>query len=125
MGGGFDDSIEGRTGPFAAAGRRPAGLAVLIALAVHAILCLQYVTVNGLRLDNLVKRPNVFIRFFWVALPRLAGYIVAVWWLALGLGGSRSADSGATGRLGRLLGWCWIAMAVASEVAVWCYPLNY
>jgi hypothetical protein len=55
---------------------------------------------------------------------RVAGYTLAVWWLALRLGGRGSPEAEPAAALGRFLGWCWIAMAVASELGVWCYAFN-
>jgi hypothetical protein len=63
--------------------------------------------------------------YFWISLPRLAGYTVAIWWLALALSGRWSPELNVTGQLGRALGWCWIAMAATSELATWFFASNY
>jgi hypothetical protein len=95
-----------------------AALAVAAAFALNVLRPLQYATATG-SIYNALKYNIPYILYFWVSLPRQAGYTVAIWWLALRLGGRWSAGASATERLGRALGWCWIAMAVSSEASVW------
>jgi hypothetical protein len=102
-----------------------AGLAVAVALAVQLGRVFQYQSASGMPMSNLMKYPEAYWGYFWISLPRLAGYSVAVAWLSLAWTGRWSAESGAIGNLGRALGWCWIAMAVSSEVGMWCFALNH
>ena len=102
-----------------------AGVAIILALAVKAIECLQFLTVHGMPLTNLKRGWRGPWSYFWITLPGLAGYTVAASWLILALSGRWSARPGVQDRLGRLLGWCWIAMAVSSTLGVWCFALNY
>ncbi len=102
-----------------------AGLAIVAILVVQASRCLQILIVHELPSSNLRLNPEEFLSYFFVSLPRLAGYTVAVSWLALALGGRWSKEPGVRGQFGRALGWCWIAMALSSELGVWCFALNY
>jgi hypothetical protein len=108
--------------------RRPgmaAGLAVILAVVVMAIEVLRFCAVG--RTASLVARdsgPLHAVRVLTSFVP-LAGFSVAVWWLGLALSGRWSAEVNAGGRLGRVIGWCWIAMAVSGEIGAWCLPLNY
>jgi hypothetical protein len=114
-----------RPGPLAGSPGTVTGLAVAVALAAVAIRALLYRATSPASPTNLWEHPEGFISFFWIGLPRTAGYTVAVWWLALALGGRWSGERRSGSRLGLALGWCWIAMAVSSEVGFWCYALNY
>jgi hypothetical protein len=108
--------------------RRPgmaAGLAVALALAVVATQCLEYLIATGEPLNELKARWQPYLGYFWTTFPTLAGYTVAVSWLALVLSGCWSSEPGSRARLGRALGWSWIAMTASSELGVWCYALNY
>jgi len=102
-----------------------AGLAIVVALAVQASRGLQMLSGYGMPLADIRPGPEAFWLYFFSSLPRLAGYTVAVPWLALALGGRWSKEPGARGQVGRALGWCWIAMALSSELGVWCFALNY
>ena len=60
-------------------------------------------------------RPEFYLEdwwlFTWFALPRAAGYSVALTWLVIILSGRWAANRGWLDRLGRFLGLCWIALA--------------
>jgi len=102
-----------------------AGLALILALVISVMEPLRYFVVRGTW--TLVTRdqwPLYAVQGLTSFVP-LAGFSVAAWWLALALSGRWSSEVNAGGRLGRVLGWCWIAMAVSSEVGAWCLPLNY
>lgn len=102
-----------------------AGLASVVALAAQIVRCLHYAIANGWSFTLLSNNLDPFACCFWAHLPQLAGYTIAVWWLALKSSGLRSPDRSAAGRLGCALGWCWIAMGLSGELAAWCYSLNY
>jgi len=55
----------------------------------------------------------------WLALPKAAGFAVAISWLTLTLSGRWVADRGWPDRLGRLLGSCWIGLGVLRLLASW------
>jgi hypothetical protein len=55
--------------------------------------------------------------FTWYALPRSAGYSVALTWLVLILSGCWAANRGWLDRLGRFIGLCWIGLALLTELA--------
>ena len=57
--------------------------------------------------------------FTWFALPRVAGYSVALTWLVLILSGRWAADRGWLDRLGRFLGLCWIGLAFLTVLQSW------
>jgi hypothetical protein len=101
------------------------GLAVAVATAAVACRAALYRAASPTSPTSLWQHPEAFISYFWIGLPRAAGYTVAVWWLALTLRGCGSRGPGPGSRLGSALGWCWMAMAVSSEVGLWCYALNY
>ncbi|WP_165251524.1 hypothetical protein [Paludisphaera soli] len=107
--------------------RRPglvAGLAVIAAAFAVAIHGLQYLIAIGRPWNQLKPHLPPCSGYFWTSLPVFAGYTVAVLWLSLVLSGSWSSDPGSRARLGRALGWSWVAMAASSEVGVWLYLLN-
>jgi hypothetical protein len=102
-----------------------AGLAVALALVVKAIQGLLFLNLSGTPLFLLNpgwKGPWVN---FWITLPGLAGYTVAASWIILALGGRWSAGSNAQERLGRAVGWCWVAIALSSTTGTWCFELGY
>ena len=101
------------------------GPAVAVAVASQAIRCAFYHVANGRTLAQLWQHPESLTAYFWISLPRLAGFSVAIWWLALALGLRRAEGPRPWCGLGGALGWCWIAMAVSSEVGAWCYVTNY
>ncbi len=108
--------------------RRPgmaAGLAVALALVVTAMAPLRYFVDRGTWIVGSNDNWPLFEVYALTTLVPLAGFSVAASWLGLALGGRWSTEVNAGGRLGRVLGWCWIAMAVSGEVAAWCLPLNY
>ncbi len=102
-----------------------AGFAVAIALALALFRCAYYAAITGNPFKVTYQYPEAFICYFWISLPRLAGYTVGIWWLALALSGRWSLNSSATERMGQSLGWYWIAMAASSELGLWCFALNY
>lgn len=55
----------------------------------------------------------------WFALPSAAGFAVAVAWLTLILVRGWPPSAGWPDRLGRILGACWIGMAIVSLAATW------
>jgi hypothetical protein len=57
--------------------------------------------------------------YTWFVLPKAAGFAVAISWLTLALSGRWAADRGWPDRLGRLLGSCWIGLAVLRLLASW------
>ena len=57
--------------------------------------------------------------YTWFALPRHAGFAVALAWLGLVLGGRWVSDRGWLDRAGRALGWCWIVMGSLSLLSSW------
>ncbi len=63
--------------------------------------------------------------FFWISVPRIAGFTVAVSWLVLAAGGRWKAGSGGLETLSRALGWGWIAMMLAVELGEACFARNY
>lgn len=99
-----------------------AGLALTLALAFKLVQCLQLSIGPGVSLS---RDWQVFYNYFWTSLPDLAGYSVGASWLTLALSGRWSVGSGGGERLGVALGWCWIVMAVSSEVGVWCFALGH
>jgi hypothetical protein len=108
--------------------RRPGmavGPALILALGVAGLQILQASTTNGILLANLSQGWESYWAFVWMTLPRLAGYTVAAWWLALALSGRWSGSVSVGGRLGSVLGWLWIAMAVVGEFGAWSFAMNY
>jgi hypothetical protein len=60
--------------------------------------------------------------FTWFTLPKRAGESVALIWLVLVLSGRWTAERGWLDRLGRLLGLCWIGMALLMVLSSWLMP---
>lgn len=99
-------------------------LAIGLALVVQANRCLQGVTVNGEALSGIWGwRVNLW-RYVWVTLPRLVAFGLAVAWLGLWIAGRWSRRPDGPEKLGRAVGWCWIAVALSGEVGVWLFALN-
>jgi len=108
--------------------RRPgmvAGLAVILALTVEAMQCLRFLTTSGVMLGSSKGGWQMYGVVVLTSVSRLAGYTVAVSWIVLALIGHWPAELNPGGRLARTLGWCWIAMALSSELGIWCFALNY
>jgi len=114
-----------RPGPLADSPGSCTGLAVAVAMAAQAIREKRFDVIILNSWSIFWSYHEAFACHFWIALPGLAGYSVAIWWLAMALGGRWNREPGAGGSLGRALGWCWIAMALSSEVGAWCQCLNY
>jgi hypothetical protein len=57
----------------------------------------------------------------WFALPKVAGFAVAISWLSLALSGRWAAVRGWPDRLGRLVGSCWIGLGTVRLLASWAW----
>ena len=101
-----------------------AGLAILVALVVQMIQSIQIMTVDVKMWGNFWPYYEIWWSYFWIKLPRLAGYTVAISWAVLALCRRWRAEPGARAKIGRALGWSWIALALSSELGVWCFALN-
>ena len=101
--------------------RRPgvvAALASVAAFCVTAVLSPQTL-LGGTPAISQPLHWKEWWALTWFTLPRTAGYAVAVSWLSLFVGGHWAADRGWLDRLGRLLGYYWIAQGFLSVLAAW------
>jgi hypothetical protein len=101
--------------------RRPgpaAGLALLLAMLAESIRFFQFSFEHGRSwsVDWAGWGPWAV---YWISLPRIAGFAVAVSWLTLALSGRWMSESGATGWLGRAIGAGWIVLAFLNVLGDW------
>jgi hypothetical protein len=108
--------------------RRP-GMAVSVAMSLSVVVkvieCLQCAASTKAPLSSIVERWESYWVFVGISLPPLIGYTLTALWLALALSGRWMAELNPGGRLCRGLGWCWIAMALISQLGTWCFALKY
>jgi hypothetical protein len=96
-----------------------AAAALVAALGVTAILAPQTLTGRPTPAPSSLMHWQDWWAITWFALPRTAGYAVALCWLTLFVSGRWAANRGWLDRLGRLLGSCWISLGFLSVLAPW------
>ena len=104
--------------------RRPGlvmAVAVAVAMGAAAVRLPQLLSLK----PNPLQLWRLWWSEFWVTVPRLAGFAVAVAWVTLALGGRWRAGGGWLDRLGVSLGATWIGMAMIDVGAAWFEALPF
>lgn len=101
------------------------GLGVMLAATIALVECARCMTATLTQWGNLRHSWPAYYCYFWNLVPRAAGLVIVVAWLARITVSHRGQPRGERGRVALLLGVAWVTSALVAAIGSWLLALNW